>query len=208
MKVSLEDFSAVIAGILALPAQDRRAVLASLDRLAIPAYLLDPAGSIQRLNASAQALLAQFEPLSLTRAFRDALRSAIREGARTSRLLLAVPSGVCDVVIAPLGTDGALVVLAPREREDAGEALDGIRRFYGLTVAEARVMRALSVGCKVDEIARTHGVQASTVRAQLRSLFEKTGVNRQTDLVRLALTGAPPVLAQATSSVAAPRLRV
>jgi DNA-binding CsgD family transcriptional regulator len=29
----------------------------------------------------------------------------------------------------------------------------------------------------------------STVRAQVRSIFEKTGVHRQTDLVRLALNG-------------------
>jgi hypothetical protein len=33
------------------------------------------------------------------------------------------------------------------------------------------------------------------VRAQVRSLFDKTGVNRQSDLVRLALTGAPLVSA-------------
>jgi DNA-binding CsgD family transcriptional regulator len=43
----------------------------------------------------------------------------------------------------------------------------------------------------VGEIARTHGVQACTVRTQVRSIFEKTGVNRQSDLVRLALVGTP-----------------
>ena len=43
----------------------------------------------------------------------------------------------------------------------------------------------------MDEIAMRHGVRASTVRARYASIFEKTGVNRPKDLVRLALTGAP-----------------
>jgi DNA-binding CsgD family transcriptional regulator len=43
----------------------------------------------------------------------------------------------------------------------------------------------------VERIAVVHGVRVSTVRTQLRSIFEKTGVHRQTDLVRLALSTAP-----------------
>jgi DNA-binding CsgD family transcriptional regulator len=43
----------------------------------------------------------------------------------------------------------------------------------------------------VEQIAVAHGVRVSTVRAQVRSIFEKTAVHRQTDLVRLALSGGP-----------------
>jgi DNA-binding CsgD family transcriptional regulator len=69
-----------------------------------------------------------------------------------------------------------------------------VRRLYGLTVAEARVMAALALGGTVDSIAVDHRVSVSTVRSQVRSIFDKTGVNRQSDLVRLALTGAPLVI--------------
>lgn len=81
--------------------------------------------------------------------------------------------------------------LPARPRPDAQSLVPRVRALYGLTQAEARVMAALALGETVDRIALAHGVRTSTVRAQVRSLFEKTGVNRQSDLVRLALTGAP-----------------
>jgi DNA-binding CsgD family transcriptional regulator len=84
-------------------------------------------------------------------------------------------------------------VLIPRARLDGRSVAQRARQLYGLTEAEARVMAALTLGETVNDIAVEHGVRASTVRAQVRSIFEKTGVNRQSDLVRLALTGAPVV---------------
>lgn len=78
-----------------------------------------------------------------------------------------------------------------RPRPDTQSLASRVRGLYGLTQAEARVMAALASGETVDRIAMAHGVRTSTVRAQVRSIFEKTGVNRQSALVRLALTGAP-----------------
>ena len=63
--------------------------------------------------------------------------------------------------------------------------------FTASPEAEARVVSALTLGETVEQIAVAHGVRVSTVRAQVRSIFEKTGVHRQTDLVRLALSAAP-----------------
>jgi DNA-binding CsgD family transcriptional regulator len=82
-------------------------------------------------------------------------------------------------------------VVIARPRPDAERIARRVRRLYSLTEAEARVVSALTLGETVEQIAVAHGVRVSTVRTQLRSTFEKTGVHRQTDLVRLALTGAP-----------------
>jgi len=84
----------------------------------------------------------------------------------------------------------ALVVIA-RPRPDAERIARRVRRLYSLTEAEGRVVSALTLGETVEQIAVAHGVRVSTVRAQVRSIFEKTGVHRQTDLVRLALSGGP-----------------
>jgi DNA-binding CsgD family transcriptional regulator len=84
------------------------------------------------------------------------------------------------------------LVVAPSPPGETG-LLRRVRRLYHLTETEARVMVGLASGATVDDIATRHGVRASTVRAQVRSLFDKTGVNRQSDLVRLALTGTRPV---------------
>jgi DNA-binding CsgD family transcriptional regulator len=62
-----------------------------------------------------------------------------------------------------------------------------IAALFGLTPAEARLAAALSGGDTVSQAAGRYGVSVGTVRAQLKSIFGKMGVNRQQDLIlRLA----------------------
>ena len=56
---------------------------------------------------------------------------------------------------------------------------------YGLTEAEARLASALSAGHSIESAAAKLGVQVTTARSQLKSVFRKVGVNRQQDLIRL-----------------------
>jgi DNA-binding CsgD family transcriptional regulator/PAS domain-containing protein len=56
---------------------------------------------------------------------------------------------------------------------------------YQLTDAEARLAKALSGGHSIESAASLLGVQPATIRSQLKSVFRKTGVSRQQDLVRL-----------------------
>lgn len=69
--------------------------------------------------------------------------------------------------------------------------------LFDLTAAEAAIARDLTQGKTINDIASLRGVADSTVRSQVRSLFEKTGTHRQVDLVRL-LTGVRTVLALKT----------
>jgi DNA-binding CsgD family transcriptional regulator/PAS domain-containing protein len=57
--------------------------------------------------------------------------------------------------------------------------------MYGLTGAEARLSRQLFEGCSLTQAAERNRVSRETVRAQLRTIFCKTHVRRQADLVRL-----------------------
>ena len=57
--------------------------------------------------------------------------------------------------------------------------------LFGLTRREARVASALATGLQLQEIAALHGVGMGTVRSQLKSIFVKTGTNRQPELVAL-----------------------
>jgi DNA-binding CsgD family transcriptional regulator/PAS domain-containing protein len=63
-----------------------------------------------------------------------------------------------------------------------------LRERYGLTPAECRVTMLLLDGKTPKEIAGDAKVTVDTVRSQIRSIFGKTGVNRQSDLIRLLLT--------------------
>jgi DNA-binding CsgD family transcriptional regulator len=54
---------------------------------------------------------------------------------------------------------------------------------------EAQVSISLANGHSIDEIARGSNHSAHTIRSQLKSVFRKTGVTRQSELIKLLLTG-------------------
>ena len=57
--------------------------------------------------------------------------------------------------------------------------------YWSLTKAEIRVVRGVCDGKKPQEISEANDVSVHTVRAQVKSVFEKMGVNSQSSLVRL-----------------------
>jgi DNA-binding CsgD family transcriptional regulator len=60
-----------------------------------------------------------------------------------------------------------------------------LQALFDLTPAEARITSLLIDGNSVDSISKMQSVSLNTVRTQLKSVFMKTGVDRQIDLVRL-----------------------
>jgi DNA-binding CsgD family transcriptional regulator/PAS domain-containing protein len=63
-----------------------------------------------------------------------------------------------------------------------------VRMLYGLTEAEARLTAALAQGKSLEEICSFFQISYHTGRSQLKSIFSKTGVNRQNELVNLILS--------------------
>ena len=59
-----------------------------------------------------------------------------------------------------------------------------MKSLFDLTPAEARVARDLAEGKTVADIASGAGL-GSTIRSHVRGVLEKTGCNRQTDVVAL-----------------------
>jgi DNA-binding CsgD family transcriptional regulator len=67
-----------------------------------------------------------------------------------------------------------------------------VQSLFDLTPAEARVARSLAAGKSVEAIASDSGVSLNTVRTQVRGVFDKTGCNRQVDVVALLAGIAQP----------------
>jgi DNA-binding CsgD family transcriptional regulator len=63
-----------------------------------------------------------------------------------------------------------------------------LRAMFGLTPAECRVALLLVDGHAPRLIAQMVGVTDHTVRSQIKSIYSKTGVRRQSELVRLLLS--------------------
>ena len=62
-----------------------------------------------------------------------------------------------------------------------------IREFFGLTPTEAEIAARLADGDNISEIAAALDIRPGTVRVHLRSIYRKTRVSRQGELVRLVL---------------------
>lgn len=113
-------------------------------------------------------------------------------------------SPVTSFCLAPCGGHAPLTVSVARL--DAGGARDGmaaaslilnrgaslspahrtvLRDLFELTDSEAAVTEALWEGLTIPEIASARMTSPTTVRTQIRSIFAKTLVSRQQDLIRL-----------------------
>lgn len=81
----------------------------------------------------------------------------------------------------------AAVFLRDPDYNSAQPSEDVVRRVFGLTRMEAALAVLLAKGESLDDAAEELGVRRNTARTHLRSIFGKTGVSRQTMLVRMIL---------------------
>jgi DNA-binding CsgD family transcriptional regulator len=70
---------------------------------------------------------------------------------------------------------------------------DALALLYDLTPAEARVFELIAAGETPAVVAKKLGVAPSTVRTHLLHLFQKTGCQRQSELVKLGASMSLPV---------------
>ncbi|MCX2723040.1 response regulator [Roseibium salinum] len=71
---------------------------------------------------------------------------------------------------------------------------DLIASLFGLTPTEAEIALELTEGHRREAIAERLGITNTTVAFHMRNLFQKTGTNRQADLVAKILVGVGAVL--------------
>ena len=83
----------------------------------------------------------------------------------------------------------AILVLRDPAAQAAWPA-ETLARLFGLSAAEALLASKLAKGASLEEAAMELGISRNTVRSQLQSIFLKTGINRQSDLIRALLNSA------------------
>ncbi len=190
----------------------------TLDGLAAAMFLVDADARILHANASAHAVLSAGTVLRRCTgrlAFLDAsVEQSLRKtfaavgdraiGARG----IAVPLNARDgeqwlVHVLPL-TSGmrraagdryaaTAAVFLRRATLDLPAPVETIGGLYGLTPAELRVLAAIVDIGGVPEVAPALGISETTVKTHLRHVFDKTGVTRQADLVKLIAGFASPL---------------
>jgi DNA-binding CsgD family transcriptional regulator len=59
-----------------------------------------------------------------------------------------------------------------------------LKMLYGLTQAECRLVNLLMQGLSLSEAGQLNGLTQNTLRSQLKSVFQKTDVRKQSELIR------------------------
>ncbi len=177
----------------------------ALTALRLPALLLDDAGRVVEANEMIQGMGDQIgfgagERLVLPdRLANEQLADRLaalgtHAGDQSCSLPLrdgmGQPVGVLHVVPVRraahdiFGRGYALVVLTPIGTDKSPSA-DLMRSLFDLTRSESRVARGLAAGKTAEEIAKEGDVALTTVRSQIRRVLEKTGCQRQAEVVAL-----------------------
>ncbi|MFT4195854.1 MAG: LuxR C-terminal-related transcriptional regulator, partial [Ottowia sp.] len=80
----------------------------------------------------------------------------------------------------------ALLTLRPRATR-APATPQQLRQRHGLSLNEARLARLLATGRDLRSAAQELGITYASARTYRERVFDKTGVHRQAELVRLVL---------------------
>ncbi|MBH1999611.1 MAG: helix-turn-helix transcriptional regulator [Sphingomonadaceae bacterium] len=168
-------------------------------------WLLDGSGRVGGMTPRAEALLfnsrirlsdgwLSSERPDETRAMVRAIRVALEPPGRAGDpVALSDDEGGVAIMLEcyPLPVQPWSLPFSPRAIMIArvgtptGRHVQMLTRTFRLTPAEADIAIRLATGQSRSAIAAARGVTADTLKVQLRSIYEKTGCNRESQLVRI-----------------------
>jgi len=200
---------------LSRAASERTLYAGTLNQMAVGTIILDGHGKILDKDRIAEALLKQADGvasisgmLSLndrtaSSRLHETIRKIVESEKKGERSLVEAirverPSGKRDfgLIVKPAPQPRyldeqhipAIVVFISDPDRHTAMAPAALAKLFGLTPAEASFAVLLGDGLTLDEAAAEQSIARNTARAHLRSIFAKTGVSRQTMLVRLIVT--------------------
>ena len=188
-----------------------------LDQVPHGILFVSATGTVTHANRAAEEILRSQDGILLDRgelragtaSQTDALRIAIaaalraRDGVAPSSPVVTVlrPSGRLpySVLVIPQShldersnpTDAVVAMFITDPERIALPGIETVRRLWGLTLAEARLLLNLTAGQTVEESAEQLDISRNTARTRLKTIFAKTDTHRQAELIRLVLTTAP-----------------
>jgi DNA-binding NarL/FixJ family response regulator len=177
---------------------------AAVDLLKSGVIVLGPRGQVLFTNQRAGSLLSRNDGLIIdnsgicrssdtedTRRLHRSVRAARDEGVADALTLQTQRHGPLRIVVRSGEDEGDAgpVTCLYLFAEDDDPAIDPhlLRGMFGLTPSESRLAAALASGLSLEATAEREGWTLSSARSYLKTVFEKVGVTRQADLVRVVL---------------------
>jgi DNA-binding CsgD family transcriptional regulator len=191
------------------PRQLLMAGLEALNLLNVGLAVTSASGQVLMMNKNFEQILATQDGLELTSAgvlqiqegsgslfeglFQRAQANAVGKAKGAAAIAVTRPSGKRPLTVYIRSTKSAtashgtvapsalVFVMDPELSVEAAET--ELRQLYGLTQTEARVANLLMEGITLDECCQQLAIRRSTGRTHVQHLFEKVGVQRQSELV-------------------------
>ena len=179
------------------------------------AVVLDEQGRVLESNAMSKSIIAMADGLRISdnqleatygadnRKLQRLVREVLDSAGKPSRLRpvdaisVSRPSGkvswglVVQAMAPDQWTEGkhrpSAAVFVRDTDSKTSPPLRVAQELFQLTAAESMLAIQLANGLSLEEAAEALNIRRNTARAHLRSIFSKTGVRRQTELVRLFL---------------------
>lgn len=107
---------------------------------------------------------------------------AIERPGRRPVVVKAIP--LTDTLASAFGRARALLLFTDLDK-NTPPISDTLRTIFGLTPAESRLAIELTSGNAIDDAAERLGIAKETARNQLKAIFRKVNINRQSELVAL-----------------------
>jgi DNA-binding CsgD family transcriptional regulator len=192
------------------------AVAEAVDRVNVGVALTDASGRLAHVNRSARAILDARDGLTIVDGVLRATKHD--DSCRLARLIRAAAGGEAPcrlprlsgamqasrpslrrplpVVVSPTRnaaspfdrSSAVCITFADPDRASKADP-ELLARLYGLTEREAAVAACLLQGQSPNAAAAALAMTMNTVRTHIRHIFEKTGVERMSELMRLFLSG-------------------
>lgn len=165
--------------------------------------LLEDSLELHILNGRMMAKTPQNQAL-----LQSALSVAISGSGEASVVQLeGVEGPLKTIVVMPINEEPRLALIVfGQEDADDNDLRDMLLETLGLTVAERRLARQLLSGKTLAVAAEESNLTISTARSYLKTIFAKTGIHRQSQLITLYHTLLPPVRTNGRSTSRSRRL--
>ncbi len=192
---------------IALESKGTEIMAGTLEALSLAAFVCNQAGAVRAMTPTAEAVIRRGDALRVRRGLLQAVFAEdthnISEAVTLGALGMHCPGAPLARSLAIRGRSVPLVLeIFPLPKRDFAFGLEPhvlvlirdrpanhghvkalLQLAYGLTSTEADVALALATGQSPEAVAAARGTSLSTVRTQIRSLFTKLNVHRQSELI-------------------------
>ncbi|MHC2020291.1 helix-turn-helix transcriptional regulator [Methylobacterium sp. CM6247] len=176
--------------------------VALFDAIGIGVVVIGDDASVKTISTAGQAMLTKNSPVRISPLGRFGLRDAqlqvilngmlerkyagpkvVSQFSHKTKLTFILVNKDC----VSLYFEGPTVIVLMEQLGRGATAFDPqlVSLVYGLTKAETRAVSGIATGKSVDQIAQDASLSRETIRAQMKSLYAKTGASSEADILRL-----------------------